>query len=117
VAQRLARVLCTHCKVTYKPGAEESNIFPFPPPAELFKPTGCDRCFNTGYHGRIGIFEFLLFTQDSHSILLKHQNADYIKKYFVSKGMQTMLENGLQKAASGTTSLEEVMRVTTDKGA
>lgn len=116
VAQRLARVLCTHCKVAYKPSPEESGLFSSPPPQKLFRPTGCDRCFNTGYHGRTGIFEFLLFTQDSHSILLKHQNADYIKKYFVSKGMQTMLENGLLKAASGITSLEEVMRVTTDKG-
>jgi general secretion pathway protein E len=117
LAQRLVRVLCTHCKVPYKPGAQESALFPFPQPKELFKPGGCEKCFKTGYHGRIGIFEFLIFDEESHSVLLKRQDADHIKKYFISRGMQTMLENGLHKAASGMTSLAEVMRVITDKGA
>lgn len=111
LAQRLVRTLCPVCKEAYTPGAEEARFFKALPP-RLFRPAGCDRCFSTGYYGRLGIFEFLMLSQEMRPLILKNQDADTIKRFAASRGMSTMMEDGCDKAASGITSLEEVLRVT-----
>ncbi|MDO8426288.1 MAG: type II secretion system ATPase GspE [Deltaproteobacteria bacterium] len=115
LAQRLVRVLCVHCKKEYAPGPEEAKLFKSVAPA-LWRPEGCGRCFNTGYYGRTGIFEFLIPSSDMRPMILKNQDSDTVKRYAVAKGMKLMMEDGIEKAASGITSLEEVLRVTRDEG-
>ena len=112
-AQRLVRVLCERCKEGYTPSKEEMEIFKIPP-KRLFKPRGCERCFNTGYYGRTGIFEFMVIDRGLRGLILKHQDADTIRRYAVKSGMKTLLADGLNKAVRGITSLEEVLRVIMD---
>ena len=114
LAQRLVRVLCPACKKPYEPTAGETRLFRAKP-SVLYAAAGCDRCFSTGYYGRRGIFEFLVPGQEMRPMILKNQDGDTLKRYAVSRGMRTMMEDGLEKAAEGITSLEEVLRVTRDE--
>lgn len=114
LAQRLVRALCRHCRVEYAPSDAEARLFKAPP-ASLWRAAGCAKCFNTGYHGRIGIFEFLGIGPQARQLILKSQDADTIRKHAVSMGLKTMIEDGLEKAASGLTSIEEVVRVVNDE--
>ena len=114
LAQRLVRVLCPECKKQYEPTPEEAKLFQTRP-VKLYAARGCDKCFSTGYYGRRGIFEFLVPGQEMRPMILKNQDADTLKRYAISKGMRTMMEDGLEKAALGMTSIEEVLRVTKDE--
>ncbi|HHL40969.1 MAG TPA: type II secretion system protein GspE [Deltaproteobacteria bacterium] len=114
LAQRLVRVLCPRCRESYEPDRAGTRWFAQPPP-RLWRPVGCDECFNTGYRGRTGIFEMLVVDRGLRSVLLEHQDADTIKGYAVEHGMKTMFEDGLDKARRGVTSVEEVLRVTQDE--
>ncbi|MBI5453215.1 MAG: type II secretion system ATPase GspE [Deltaproteobacteria bacterium] len=111
IAQRLIRVLCEKCKKEHGITDKEAALFSDPPKA-IFKPTGCDACLKTGYSGQTGIFEFLDVDNDLKTLILKSPDATTIAAHAVSKGMKTLREDGLLKAASGMTSLEEVIRVT-----
>ncbi len=115
LAQRLVRVLCKHCKAGQPATPEEARMFKTPPKA-MWRAPGCPKCFNTGYYGRTGIFEFLSVSPDTRQLILKSQDADTIRKHAVSKGLKTMLEDGVEKALRGVTSLEEVIRVAQDEG-
>lgn len=112
IAQRLVRVLCQYCKEVYTPQSDEMSAFKQYNVRRLWKPVGCERCFKSGYHGRTGIFEFLIVDQDMHSVILKNPDSSSLKGYALSKGMKTLKDDGLEKAAAGVTSLEEIIRVT-----
>src|SRR3989338_510427 len=112
VAQRLVPVLCQYHKEEYSPQSDEMSAFKQYNVRRLWKPVGCERCFKSGYHGRIGIFEFLIVDQDMHSVILKNPDSASLKGYALSKGMKTLKDDGLDKAAAGVTSLEEIIRVT-----
>lgn len=114
LAQRLVRLLCPACKKPSEPAPEEARLFK-KVPSRLYTAGGCDKCFSTGYYGRSGIFEFLVPGPEMRPMILKNQDADTLKRHAVSKGMRTMMEDGLEKAAEGITSLEEVLRVTKDE--
>ncbi|ABQ24894.1 type II secretion system ATPase GspE [Geotalea uraniireducens] len=109
MAQRLVRVICPHCKEEYKPEREYAGI-KLPP--VLYRGRGCDKCFNLGSTGRIGIYEFLLIDSELCSMIIKQAPAGVIKEYAISRGMRTLREDGLAKAAAGITTIEEVLRVT-----
>ncbi len=110
IAQRLVRILCPHCKEEYMPSPEELSVFDTDV-RKLWKSSGCEKCFKTGYYGRIGIFEMLMVEQDMRSVILKNLDSNSLKEYAVSRGMKTLKDDGLEKAASGITSLDDVMRV------
>lgn len=115
LAQRLIRVLCPGCK---KPIPREhldlSGLAPgeVPDHYTLYQPAGCDHCLQTGYKGRTGIFEFLTMGEEVQSLILKTSEANIIKKKAISLGMHTLRQDGLAKAFSGITSLDEILRVT-----
>ncbi|MCL4872602.1 type II secretion system ATPase GspE [bacterium] len=115
LAQRLVRVLCPSCRKGYAPSDSETRLFRTPPKL-LYAAGGCEKCFQTGYYGRSGIFEFLVPGPDLRPLILRNQDADTIRRHALSKGLKTMMEDGLEKAALGVTSLEEVLRVTRDDG-
>jgi general secretion pathway protein E len=111
IAQRLVRVICPYCREEY--GAEK-GIYDLDLPPVLFRGRGCEQCFHLGSLGRVGIYEMLLIDKEICSLILKRAPAGIIKDYALSRGMQTLKQDGLSKAAAGITTLEEVLRVTQD---
>jgi general secretion pathway protein E len=117
LAQRLVRMLCTHCRQPY-PALPEMveqlrlNRFTDAQPVQLFKAIGCDHCGGVGYLGRMAIMEFLVMSDDIRRLLLKHADAGDIQRLAQQQGMDTMYEDGLRKAVAGLTTVEEVLRVT-----
>jgi type IV pilus assembly protein PilB len=113
LAQRLVRRICPRCKEPFEPTPELLQKFGLKPGFVMYRGTGCRTCNNTGYRGRIGIFEFL--SPDSHvqNLVLKKASSDEIKKYCLEKNVfVTMRGDGLQKIAEGITTLEQVLGVT-----
>jgi type IV pilus assembly protein PilB len=114
VAQRLARKLCD-CK---KPTRVEASImrdngFDVEGPVDVCKPNGCDRCNQTGYRGRVGIFEILTMNEEIRSLVLQRASADEIAALAVrQQSFKRLREDGLEKVRLGLTSPEEVLRVT-----
>jgi type II secretory ATPase GspE/PulE/Tfp pilus assembly ATPase PilB-like protein len=117
IAQRLLRKLCPLCKEVYTVPDElvkKMNLKKFTKESkiELFHPKGCKKCFDTGYSGRVGITEILVLSASVKELILQRVGEFKIKEAGRQEGMVTMREDGLRKALSGLTSLEEVMRVT-----
>jgi len=119
VAQRLVRVVCAPCKAPDAIGAKtferlctQLSLRPGSGAAGLSKGTGCAACNNTGYYGRVGIFEFLVLTEQVKRLLLDRDNSPVYKAMVNAGLLQTMLVDGLRKAAQGVTTLDEVLRVT-----
>jgi len=115
LAQRLVRTICPHCKQAYKPdvvvlkdlGIKSSQI----QGKKLYKGKGCEKCINTGYLGRSGIYELLPITNDIRKLIMEHADAVAIKEKAIANGMKTLLQDGIEKALQGLTTLEEVLRV------
>jgi general secretion pathway protein E len=109
LAQRLVRLICPHCKEEYSP----EQVYPgITLPPVLYRGKGCDKCFGLGTLGRTLIHELLLIDADICSMIIKQAPAGVIKEYAISRGMKTLRDNGLEKAAAGITTIQEVMRVT-----
>jgi general secretion pathway protein E len=118
-AQRLIRTLCPHCRESY-PALDELieemqlRRFTEADPIMLYRPVGCPRCSGTGYHGRSGIAEMLVMSDEVRRLTLRRAEAIEIQRAAVAVGMPTLYEDGIRKALKGSTSIEEVLRVTTD---
>lgn len=119
VGQRIVRKICTYCKESYPPPQQliaemQSILGPlFPKTAEikLYRGKGCSECGNTGYMGRIGIYEVLPITEKISQLVLQHPDASTIERQARADGMITMQQDGYLKALSGWTTIEEVLRV------
>ena len=118
VAQRLARKLCTHCCEMYIPTREEMLNARFTPEqvaaadgVSLYRRKGCPRCNQTGYKGRIGIYQLMVMTEDLSRLAATHASRDEIERSAMEGGMKTLWDDGLAKVASGLTSIEELGRV------
>ena len=116
VAQRLARQLCQKCKQAYAPekselieaGYPESRIRDL---GVFFRASGCQSCSNTGYRGRIGLYEVMPMTEEIERLTVDRASSETVKRVAVEQGMYTLRDDGLHKAASGLTSIEEIARV------
>ncbi len=117
IGQRLVRRLCTCAKKRSLTIVEREALKKFAAHGFLAKhktfaePKGCAKCNRSGYHGRIGIYEVLEMTEKIRGLVVRQATADDIRKAAISEGMTTMLRDGLSKAASGITSIAEVLRV------
>ncbi len=113
LAQRLVRVLCKRCKEAFTPPPEFLQKLGVPAGQQLtlYKETGCPKCMETGYKGRTGIHELLVFNTDIRDLLVGRPSIQDIRAAGRKAGMKTLKQAGLQKAVSGITSLNEVMRV------
>ena len=117
VAQRLMRVLCPICKRPYKITRDELQTtipdFPFDDEKEieLYRAHGCLSCNNTGYKGRIGIYEFLSVDENMQRLILSGASSTEIRRYAVESGMITMRYDSLIKVKKGESTLEEMLRV------
>jgi general secretion pathway protein E len=116
VAQRLVRVLCTDCRKTYLPNPLYLRSIGISPDQfkehKAYKATGCENCFNTGYRGRVGIFEIMVLTDRLKGLILKTFDSNRIKIEAVQQKMRTLRQDGMQKVLQGVTTIEEVLRVT-----
>jgi type IV pilus assembly protein PilB len=115
VAQRLARKLCTHCKRRTILAAQvlaEAEIR-VGGDVEAYEPTGCSRCNQSGYRGRVGIYSVMTMSERIKEMAVAHASEAEIAATARDEGMLTLREDGLTKVRAGLTSLEEVVRVTT----
>lgn len=130
LAQRLIRMLCPYCKKRVKPAPEIKKVIlkeieTFPPVIKknirfskssyICEPQGCKKCNNTGYMGRVGVFEILEVTEQLSKIILKEPSETQIQEEAQRQGMVTMKQDGILKVLEGITSFEEVMRVAEEK--
>jgi general secretion pathway protein E len=114
MAQRLVRLICARCKVSYPPGEDARLLSPDGSslPEELWRGNGCEECLQTGYRGRTGIFELLLVDDEVRELVMRRAGANIVKQSAIRKGMRTLRDDGVRKALAGDTTVEEVMRVT-----
>jgi type II secretory ATPase GspE/PulE/Tfp pilus assembly ATPase PilB-like protein len=117
VGQRVVRQICTHCKEEYDaPEAVEKQIKDtlgklMPPKIKLYRGKGCNQCGDTGYEGRVGIFEVLQVNEKIGRLILERSASGDIEKAAIENGMVTMVQDGFLKALDGLTTVEEVLRV------
>jgi type II secretory ATPase GspE/PulE/Tfp pilus assembly ATPase PilB-like protein len=116
VAQRLVRKLCERCKKPYQPNSvalSELNLKKeIAKDVVLYRGEGCSACRNTGFTGRLGIYEVMTINQEIQELALSHSASAQIKRAAFRNGMLSLRQDGLAKALKGVTSLEEVIRVT-----
>ena len=115
MAQRLVRRLCEKCKTTYQPDAANLPA-DFPLDAldgqPLYRNVGCRECRNSGYSGRMGIYELMITTDEVRQLAHDHASSWKIKQAAVKGGMDTLRDDGWKKVIEGRTSVEEILRVT-----
>lgn len=116
VAQRLVRILCTECREPYTPDVMAAKSLDIEPHLikdhTFYKAVGCPNCLNTGYKGRIGIFEIMVMDNNLKSLILKTYDSNLIKKAATKLNLVTLRQDGIQKILNGTTTIEEVFRIT-----
>lgn len=116
VAQRLVRRLCKKCRLKHKISPEALVDIGFSPEEvksiTVYRPNGCSACHNTGYRGRVGLFEVMEVTEEIKDLILSRAQSYQIKKKAIEQGMVTLRQSGLIKIKEGITSIEEVLRET-----
>jgi len=125
MAQRLVRTLCKHCKekIPFEEGRAgdtswEEFVAPWKAkrPGHLYKPVGCLECRNTGYSGRIGLYEILLLSPEVRRLINAEADLDKIREQAYKEGMKPLRISGAMKVAMGLTTLEEVLKVAPPPG-
>jgi general secretion pathway protein E len=113
------RVLCRECREAYDASPEQlAEIGVRHPgrPVELYRSVGCPACSQTGYHGRLAIFELMLVDDEIRNMVSSNIDSKTIKHKAVSNGMGTLRADGARKVLSGLTSIAEVLRATEEEG-
>jgi type IV pilus assembly protein PilB len=117
LAQRLARRLCSQCKESYTATREMLRKNDFPPEVcdrddvVLYRAKGCARCNNTGYKGRLGLYEVMIVSEAIRRLTVERKSADEIGRVAAAEGMKSLREDGIDKVLLGMTSVEEIARV------
>ena len=117
LAQRLARRLCSSCKEPFTPTREMLRKNDFPPEVcdrddvVLYRAKGCSRCNNTGYKGRLGLYEVMVVSEAIRRLTVERKSADEIGRVAAAEGMKSLREDGIDKVLLGMTSVEEIARV------
>ena len=115
MAQRLLRRLCSHCREPYTPSKDEiPSDFPWDlaANAQLYRPVGCRECRQVGYSGRMGIYELLTTNDEIRQLAQDRASSWILRKAAVKAGMRTLRMDAWDKVIAGTTSVDEVLRVT-----
>ncbi|MCA9771263.1 MAG: Flp pilus assembly complex ATPase component TadA, partial [Myxococcales bacterium] len=114
LAQRLARILCDHCKAPAEADPAALARLNITERAaremQFFRPVGCDACNNQGYRGRLAIPEMLLITPGVRELIAKHAPEGEIRRVARDEGLKLMAENGIDRIREGRTTLDEVLR-------
>jgi general secretion pathway protein E len=119
LAQRLVRTACPYCRVPYTPEPAILHEMKMdgvnPEEMKIFDVKGCSQCGNTGYWGRLGIYELLPVTDDIQKLIMEKRDANVIKEQARKNGMRTLREDGWLKVREGITTVSEVVRVTQEE--
>jgi general secretion pathway protein E len=107
LAQRLVRTICEHCRT-----AAGTALNPEGEPVDIFRGAGCEHCFGTGYHGRLGIFELMELGEELRGMIMHNEDSTKIMACARRNGMRNLREDGWLKVRRGVTTPEEVTRVT-----
>jgi type IV pilus assembly protein PilB len=116
LAQRLGRKICKDCKEPFE--GHEDDLVPYGHVSEgrgkvtFYKGKGCQTCNFTGMKGRVAIYEVMVVTEELRNVILKNGTTSEIREMAQSQGMKTLRQDGLIKVLEGTTTIEEVLRVT-----
>lgn len=113
ISQRMVRRICPYCKIEYEPKTDEIALFEkemgkLPP--RLYIGSGCNMCAQTGFRGRVPLFEIVQFSEDIRRLLLAEAGSHEIRAKAIEEGMITMMRDGMKKASEGLTSISEVIR-------
>ena len=110
---RLVRSNCPKCKQPYEPEPSQLKVVPeaLMPEAQFRKGPGCEHCNNTGFSSRLPVTELLAVTEPFREAVLKRQQTSALEEVAIQQGMRTLWQNGLQRAVTGETTLEEIIRV------
>lgn len=119
IGQRLVRRVCPRCRHSMSVPAEEAqklfpgaeHFIPASQPLTLYRGKGCEACGNTGYRGRIGIYELMVITPAIEELVLRSASSSELNKAAVKEGMKLMFEDGFDKVLAGVTTIEELLRV------
>jgi general secretion pathway protein E len=116
IAQRLVRKVCPDCRKPVKPSPHELMELGLGKmeneAGKFFVGAGCERCFQTGYRGRTGIYEMMLIDAEIQNLIYKRESAGAIKRIALNAGLQTLRMDGARKVLNGITTISEVLRVT-----
>ena len=116
MAQRLVRTLCSHCRREYRPDSDDVPAdFPLDEclaqDEPIFRPVGCKECRQTGYRGRVGLYELLTSNEELRELANQRISSHKLKEVGIRNGMMTLRQNGWRKVLQGRTSIEEVTSV------
>jgi type IV pilus assembly protein PilB len=121
VAQRLVRKICANCKSEYQPSEEQLMELELHPEdvagKKFYYGRGCENCNNTGYRGRMGIFEIMVLDDDMRDMIIAHASTQLLRAESRKRGMRSLREAGLLAIFDGVTTLEEVVRETISEDA
>lgn len=116
VAQRLVRKICTRCKTEYTPSLDQLMEVDLTPEAvkgkKFYYGKGCENCNNTGYRGRTGLYEIMVFNDEIRDLIMNHASTNVLREAARKAGMKTLRENGLLAIYDGITTIDEVARET-----
>jgi type IV pilus assembly protein PilB len=116
IAQRLVRKICRNCKEPYEPAEEQLLELDLTPEVvrgkTFYYGRGCDRCNNTGYRGRMGIFEIMTFNDEMRELVMNHASTNILRNAARKGGMRMLREKGLNAIYNGLTTIEEVVKET-----
>ena len=119
ISQRLVRKICSSCKEEHKPSdrfLKELNLTSWDIKGnKIYKGRGCDNCHNTGYRGRIGIYEIMVINDEIRKLIIEQANTSAIRTAAKRSGMMTLRDSGLIALYNGLTTIEEVTRETISK--
>ena len=118
MAQRLVRRICGKCREEYKPTKEELALIGLKPQSvkgNLYRGKGCTECRNTGYRGRIAIFEMIPMSREMRKLVYDSANEDEIRQAALKGGMESLRDAGNHRVLDGTTTVEEVLRSTVEE--
>ncbi len=114
LAQRLVRVICPNCRAPQKVEPEFLQSVGLAPDSTVYEGKGCKECSNTGFLGRLGIFELMLMNDEIRRLTVSNCDAGQLRKAAIGSGMVTLRQDGFDKVRNGTTTVAEVLRVTQD---
>lgn len=116
VAERLVRKICEHCKTPFEPTESQLKTLDLTPDdikgKQFFYGRGCNRCNNTGYRGRIGLFEIMVFNDEIRKMIMNNASTDILRTASQKAGMTLLRDNGLSAIYDGTTTIDEVLKET-----
>jgi type IV pilus assembly protein PilB len=117
IAQRLVRKICEHCKTPYEPTELQLAELSLTPEdvrdKQFYYGRGCSRCNNTGYRGRTGVFEFMVFNDEMRELVMNQASTAVLRAAGQKAGMRLLRDNGLAAVYDGVTTLDEVVKETT----